>query len=93
MGRVTSRVFDNYWIPHTVVTVLWCYNMEGHNHWVSEVVAGIVIGEFIGKMVYENYHEARQDSKSTRSKTERWKRDVSLGQAFGVIGPKFVLSW
>jgi len=93
MASVTSRVFDNYWIPHTVVTLLWCYNMEGHNHWVSEVVAGIVIGEFIGKVVYENYHEARQNSTTTRAKTKRWKSDVSLGQTFGVIGPKFALSW
>ena len=93
MASVTSRVFDNYWIPHTVVTLLWCYNMEGHNHWVSEVVAGIVIGEFIGKVVYENYHEARENSATTRAKTKRWKSDVSLGQTFGVIGPKFALSW
>ncbi len=93
MASVTSRVFDNYWIPHTVVTLLWCYNMEGHNHWVSEVVAGIVIGEFIGKVVYDNYHEARENSATTRAKTKRWKSDVSLGQTFGVIGPKFALSW
>lgn len=93
MASVTSRVFDNYWIPHTVVTLLWCYNMEGHNHWVSEVVAGIVIGEFIGKVVYENYHEARENSATTRAKTKRWKSDLSLGQTFGVIGPKFALSW
>ena len=30
---------------------------------------------------------------TTRAKSKRWKSDVSLGQTFGVIGPKFALSW
>ena len=92
MASVTSRVFDNYWIPHAAVTLLWCYNIEGHNHWVSEVVAGIVIGEFIGKVVYENYHKQRSESATTRKK-RKFNTDVSVGQTFGVMGPSLTLSW
>ena len=92
-ASVNSRVFDRSWVPYALVTTALVYDIRGHNHWVSELVAGAVIGEFIGKVVYENYHEARENSATTRAKTKRWKSDVSLGQTFGVIGPKFALSW
>jgi membrane-associated phospholipid phosphatase len=92
-ASVNSRVFDRSWVPYALATTALVYDIRGHNHWVSELVAGAVIGEFIGKVVYENYHEARQNSRTTHSKTMHWKSDVSLGQTFGVIGPKFALSW
>lgn len=92
-ASVNSRVFDRSWVPYALATTALVYDIRGHNHWVSELVAGAVIGEFIGKVVYENYHEARENSATTRAKTKRWKSDVSLGQTFGVIGPKFALSW
>ena len=92
-ASVNSRVFDRSWVPYALATTALVYDIRGHNHWVSELVVGAVIGEFIGKVVYENYHEARQNSRTTHAKTMRWKSDVSLGQTFGVIGPKFALSW
>ena len=92
-ASVNSRVFDRSWVPYALATTALVYDIRGHNHWVSELVAGAVIGEFIGKVVYENYHEARENSATTRAKTKHWKSDVSLGQTFGVIGPKFALSW
>lgn len=92
-ASVNSRVFDRSWVPYALATTALVYDIRGHNHWVSELVAGAIIGEFIGKVVYENYHEARENSATTRAKTKRWKSDMSLGQTFGVIGPKFALSW
>ena len=92
-ASVNSRVFDRSWVPYALATTALVYDIRGHNHWVSELVAGAVIGEFIGKVVYDNYHEARENSATTRAKTKRWKSDVSLGQTFGIIGPKFALSW
>jgi len=93
IASVTSQVFDNYWIPYTTMTLLWCYNIEGHNHWISEVVSGIVIGEFIGRVVYENYHTQRSKSKTTHEKKPLFKKNLSVGQTFGIIGPSLVLSW
>ncbi len=72
-----------------------CYavtTFEGHNHWVSEVVAGAVIGEFIGKVVYENYHERRNTSNSLK-KRRRYCTQMGIGQNFGVVGPSVVISW
>ena len=92
VASVTSRVFDNYWIPHAAMTLLWCYNIEGHNHWVSEVVAGAVIGEFIGKVVYENYHERRSTSHSLKKK-RKYRTQMGIGQNFGVVGPSIAINW
>ena len=92
VASVTSRVFDNYWIPHAAMTLLWCHSIEGHNHWVSEVVAGAVIGEFIGKVVYENYHERRSTSHSLKKK-RKYRTQMGIGQNFGVVGPSIAISW
>ena len=93
VASVTSQVFENKWIPYSAMVFGLLYDIRGHNHWVSELVAGAVIGEFIGRVVYENYHTQRSKSKTTHEKKPLFKKNVSLGQTFGVIGPSLVLSW
>ncbi|MBA4737789.1 MAG: hypothetical protein H2059_01335, partial [Cryomorphaceae bacterium] len=89
---VNAKVFDNKWIPYGLATTALLYDIRGHNHWVSELVAGAVIGEFIGKVVYENYHKQRSESTTTRKK-RKFNTDVSVGQTFGIMGPSLTLSW
>ncbi|MDA9781602.1 phosphatase PAP2 family protein [Schleiferiaceae bacterium] len=91
-ASVNAKVFDNKWIPYGLATTALLYDIRGHNHWVSELVAGAVIGEFIGKVVYENYHERRNTSNSLR-KRRRFATQMGIGQNFGVVGPSVVLSW
>ncbi|PTL97822.1 MAG: hypothetical protein DA396_02915 [Bacteroidetes bacterium] len=91
-ASVNSKVFDNKWIPYGLATTALLYDIRGHNHWVSELVAGAVIGEFIGKVVYENYHERRNTSNSLR-KRRRFATQMGIGQNFGVVGPSVVISW
>ena len=92
IASVNSRVFNNYWIPHSAMVFGLLYDIRGHNHWVSELVAGAVIGEFIGKVVYENYHKQRSESNTTRKK-KKFNTDLSVGQTFGVMGPSLTISW
>ena len=91
-ASVNAKVFDNKWIPYGLATTALLYDIRGHNHWVSELVAGAVIGEFIGKVVYENYHERRNTSNSLR-KRRRFATQMGIGQNFGVVGPSVVISW
>ena len=91
-ASVNAKVFENKWIPYGLATTALLYDIRGHNHWVSELVAGAVIGEFIGKVVYENYHKQRSESTTTRKK-RKFNTDVSVGQTFGVMGPSLTLSW
>ena len=91
-ASVNAKVFDNKWIPYGLATTALLYDIRGHNHWVSELVAGAVIGEFIGKVVYENYHERRNDSNSLKKK-RKYSTQLGMGQNFGVVGPSVVVSW
>lgn len=86
-----ARVYDNKWIPYSLATFALVHNIRGHNHWVSELVAGAVIGNFIGKVVYENYHEKRAAKLSKDSKG--YSLNFGMGQAFGVAAPSITLSW
>ena len=91
-ASVNAKVFDNKWIPYGLATTALLYDIRGHNHWVSELVAGAVIGEFIGKVVCENYYERRNDSNSLKKK-RKYSTQLGMGQNFGVVGPSVVLSW
>ena len=56
LAKVMQLHFDNYWIPYTLSMFPLLYHADGHKHWVSDMVAGAVIGTFVGKVVFENYH-------------------------------------
>jgi hypothetical protein len=92
IASVMSRVYDNRWLPYGIMTLGMMHSIRGHNHWVSELIAGYVIGNFIGKMVYENYHEHRNLSNTTKLK-KKYRKEIAVGQTFGILGPRLTLSW
>jgi hypothetical protein len=59
MARVYSGVYDNYLIPYGLAGALALQSAEDHNHWVSDMVAGALIGTGIGNVVLRNYEERR----------------------------------
>lgn len=56
-ARVWSGVYDNYLIPYAAAGALALANAEGHHHWVSDMVAGALIGTGIGNVVLHNYYD------------------------------------
>ena len=93
-ASVNSKVFDNSWVPYALAGTALLYDIRGHNHWVSELVAGAVIGEFIGKVVYQNYHNRRTTVLTKRkASASTFKTNWSVGQTFGVAGPSLTVSW
>jgi PAP2 superfamily len=54
VARVYSIVYDNYFIPYGVAAALLTANIQGHHHWVSDMVAGALIGTMIGTVVADN---------------------------------------
>ena len=58
-ARVYSGVYDNYFIPYGIAAALALQSAEGHNHWVSDMVAGALIGTGIGNVILNNYEERR----------------------------------
>ncbi len=58
-ARVVSGVYDNYLVPYSLAAVLALQSAEGHNHWVSDMVAGALIGTGIGNVILNNYEDRR----------------------------------
>ncbi len=58
-ARVYSGVYDNYLIPYGIAAALALQSAEGHNHWVSDMVAGALIGTGIGNVILNNYEDRR----------------------------------
>lgn len=54
VARVFSGVYDNAAWPYGVAFILAVSNIEGHHHWVSDMVAGGLIGYGIGSLVLKN---------------------------------------
>ena len=90
-ASVNSKVFGNSWIPYTLACGALLYGSRGHNHWVSELVAGAVIGEFIGKVVYENYH--KEKARGHEKKASKVATNFGVGQAFGQPTASLTFSW
>jgi membrane-associated phospholipid phosphatase len=51
MAKVFQMEYDNYWIPYGLMTVAWFSSVKNHDHWVSDIVAGGIIGTIIGRSI------------------------------------------
>lgn len=61
-ARVYAGVYDNYWVPYGLAGVLFASNIKGHRHWVSDMVAGALIGTAIGEVVLDGYYPEQGNS-------------------------------
>lgn len=53
VAKVYQRAYDDYWAPYSLLTVGLVSNIRGHKHWVSDMVAGALVGTAIGSVVSE----------------------------------------
>ncbi len=63
MARVYAGVYDNNFWPYLAAGVISVANIRGHRHWVSDMVAGAVIGTAVGNLILNNY-EKRRDTQN-----------------------------
>ncbi len=54
-AKVYQEAYGNYWAPYSLMTIGLLSNIKGHNHWVSDMAAGALIGTLIGSSVSKNY--------------------------------------
>lgn len=59
LARVYSGIYDNKFWPYLAAGVISVANIRGHNHWVSDMVAGAVIGTGIGNLILNNYENRK----------------------------------
>jgi membrane-associated phospholipid phosphatase len=48
VAKVYQQAYDNYWVPYSLMAVGLASDIKGHRHWVSDMVAGALIGTGIG---------------------------------------------
>lgn len=64
VARVYQLTYDNYWIPYGLAVLAATSNIEGHKHWVSDMVAGSALGILIGTKVYKHsYHGSYNENR------------------------------
>lgn len=51
VAKVFQMEYNNYWIPYTFVTAAFLADIKGHNHWVSDLLVGGLVGTIIGKSI------------------------------------------
>jgi membrane-associated phospholipid phosphatase len=51
VAKVFQMEYNNYWIPYTIATGVYLADIKDHNHWVSDLLVGGLIGTIIGKSV------------------------------------------
>ncbi|MDO6738508.1 phosphatase PAP2 family protein [Wenyingzhuangia sp. 2_MG-2023] len=59
MAKVFQMEFDNYWIPYSFAGIVFFADIKGHQHWVSDMVAGGIVGTIIGRSIVRSSWRAR----------------------------------
>jgi len=57
VAKVYQEMYDNAWIPYSLLAIFFASDIKGHNHWVSDMVAGGLLGTLIGHEVVRTYRE------------------------------------
>lgn len=51
VAKVFQMEYNNYWIPYTIATGVFLADIKSHNHWVSDLLVGGLVGTIIGRSV------------------------------------------
>lgn len=65
VAKVFQMEFNNYWIPYTIATGVFMADMKSHEHWVSDLLVGGLVGTIIGRSVVRS--SRKQIEKSNKS--------------------------
>tara|TARA_R110002126_G_scaffold286935_1_gene439219 strand:- start:4001 stop:4930 length:930 start_codon:yes stop_codon:yes gene_type:complete len=59
LAKVIQMEYDNYWIPYGVMSIAFLSNIDGHQHWFSDMVVGGLVGTLIGRSIVRSSWKAR----------------------------------
>lgn len=59
LAKVMQMEFDNYWIPYGVMAITFLSNIKSHEHWVSDMFVGGILGTLIGRSIVRSSWKAR----------------------------------
>jgi membrane-associated phospholipid phosphatase len=59
LAKVLQMEYDNYWVPYGLMSVVFFSNVQGHQHWFSDMVVGGLVGTLIGRSIVRSSWKAR----------------------------------
>ncbi len=57
LARVLHRTWGNPWVAYGILLAGLLPDFDLHNHWVSDMFMGAVIGTVIGEVIYKNFEK------------------------------------
>lgn len=70
IAKVFQMEYDNYWIPYGFMSIIFLSDIKEHNHWVSDMVIGGVVGTIIGRSIVKNSWRTRYGTKESIKKVK-----------------------
>lgn len=65
VAKVFQMEYNNYWIPYTIATAVFLSDVKDHNHWVSDLLVGGLVGTIIGKSIVVSSRKQIDKDKNT----------------------------
>lgn len=65
VAKVFQMEYNNYWIPYSVVAGVFLADIKSHNHWISDLLLGGLVGTIIGKSVVNSSRKQMAKSNTT----------------------------
>lgn len=59
LAKVIQMEYDNYWIPYGIMSIVFLNQIDGHQHWFSDMVVGGLVGTLIGRSIVRSSWKAR----------------------------------
>jgi membrane-associated phospholipid phosphatase len=80
VAKVMAMEFHNYWIPYGTVAVIFLADVDAHQHWVGDMVAGGLLGTVIGQGIVTSSRlfEKKQEEKLKLKESERTRHRVGF---------------
>ena len=80
IAKVFQMEYNNYWIPYTFATGVFLADIKSHNHWVSDLVVGALVGTIIGRSVVKSSQKLLDKSVPLQNKYgfSRYKMEKQL---------------
>ncbi|WP_139958661.1 phosphatase PAP2 family protein [Flavicella sediminum] len=76
VAKVMQMEFDNYWIPYGFISIVFMSDFPSHQHWVSDMVVGGIIGTIIGRSVVLS--SRKQKAKENKGLSQHSKKKFKL---------------
>ena len=80
VAKVFQMEYNNYWIPYTFVTAVFLSDIKSHDHWVSDLLVGGLVGTIIGRSIVISSRKqiAKKESKTFNENPKRFTMHKQL---------------